>query len=57
MRWRIKQEVLDGKGQFMCGNKRCREKENLRTWEMNFAYIEHGEKKNALVKLRKKTHF
>ena len=24
----------------------------LRTWEVNFAYLEHGAKKNALVKLR-----
>ena len=24
----------------------------LRTWEVNFAYVEHGTKKNALVKLR-----
>lgn len=24
----------------------------LRTWEVNFAYVEHGAKKNALIKLR-----
>ena len=24
----------------------------LRTWEVNFAFLEHGAKKNALVKLR-----
>lgn len=24
----------------------------LRTWEVNFAYVEHGVKKNALIKLR-----
>ena len=28
------------------------QKEKLRTWEVNFAYKEDGEKKNALVKLR-----
>ena len=39
-------------GQFECGAKRCTEREGLRSWEVNFAYVEHGEKKNALVKLR-----
>ncbi|KAL7638213.1 UNVERIFIED_CONTAM: hypothetical protein RMT77_011838 [Armadillidium vulgare] len=52
MRWRTEAEVIDGKGQFTCGEKHCPEKENLRTWEMNFGYIEEGVKKNALVKLR-----
>ncbi|KAK7019391.1 hypothetical protein SK128_005873 [Halocaridina rubra] len=52
MRWRIEKEVISGKGQFACGEKRCIETEGLRTWEMNFAYNEHGAKKNALVKLR-----
>ncbi|KAK3595865.1 hypothetical protein CHS0354_014689 [Potamilus streckersoni] len=52
LRWRIKQEVFDGKGQFMCGNRKCKETEGLRSWEVNFAYVEHGQKKNALVKLR-----
>ncbi len=45
--------MVEGKGQFSCGNKRCDEKEGLRSWEVNFAYMEHGEKKNALVKLSK----
>ncbi|XP_071546200.1 protein FRA10AC1 homolog [Panulirus ornatus] len=52
MRWRIEREVLEGKGQFSCGEKRCKEKEGLRTWEMNFSYVEQSVKKNALVKLR-----
>ncbi|XP_037792492.1 protein FRA10AC1 homolog [Penaeus monodon] len=52
MRWRIEKEVIDGKGQFMCGEKRCSETEGLRTWEMNFGYVEQEVKKNALVKLR-----
>lgn len=52
MRWRVEQEVVNGKGQFSCGEKRCGEQEGLRTWEMNFAYTEQGTKKNALVKLR-----
>ncbi|XP_071570355.1 protein FRA10AC1 homolog [Temnothorax nylanderi] len=52
LRWRTEKEVIVGKGQFECGSKTCREKENLRSWELNFGYVEHGEKKNALVKLR-----
>ncbi|KAF5290895.1 hypothetical protein FQA39_LY14575 [Lamprigera yunnana] len=52
LRWRTEQEVILGKGQFICGNKMCLSKENLRTWEVNFAYMEQKEKKNALVKIR-----
>lgn len=52
LRWRIEKEVIDGKGQFICGNKSCTQKDGLRTWEVNFAYVEEGEKKNSLVKLR-----
>ncbi|XP_044154034.1 protein FRA10AC1 [Bufo gargarizans] len=51
-RWRVEKEVVSGKGQFFCGNKRCDEKEGLKSWEVNFGYEEHGEKRNALVKLR-----
>ncbi|XP_076419125.1 protein FRA10AC1 homolog isoform X2 [Peromyscus maniculatus bairdii] len=51
-RWRIEKEVISGKGQFCCGNKCCDEKEGLKSWEVNFGYVEHGEKRNALVKLR-----
>lgn len=52
LRWRIEKEVLTGKGQFICGDKRCSARDALKTWEVNFGYLEHGEKKNALVKLR-----
>ncbi|XP_065083823.1 protein FRA10AC1 [Ochlerotatus camptorhynchus] len=52
MRWRIEKEVLLGKGQFICGGRSCEERDGLRSWEVNFAYLEHGTKKNALVKLR-----
>uniref|UniRef100_A0A670HSF5 FRA10A associated CGG repeat 1 n=1 Tax=Podarcis muralis TaxID=64176 RepID=A0A670HSF5_PODMU len=51
-RWRHEKEVVSGKGQFSCGSKHCDEKEGLKSWEVNFGYVEHGEKKNALVKLR-----
>nr|CAG4649798.1 EOG090X0H59 [Scapholeberis mucronata] len=52
IRWRIEKEVVTGKGQFSCGEQHCSEKSHLRTWEVNFAYIEHGVKKNSLVKIR-----
>jgi len=40
------------KGQFTCGNKHCDAKEGLKSFEVNFQYVEAGERKNALVKLR-----
>ncbi len=52
MRWRTEQEVVLAKGQFVCGNKACDAVRKLRTWEVNFAYVEASEKKNALVKVR-----
>lgn len=52
LRWRTEQEVWDGKGQFCCGNKACGESEGLESFELLFAYVEHGESKQALVKLR-----
>lgn len=52
MRWRTEKEVISGKGQFECGNKKCTAREGLRSYEVNFAYSEAGESKQALVKLR-----
>jgi protein FRA10AC1 len=52
MRWRTEAEVVRGKGQFECGSKHCDVRKKLTTWEVNFSYVEHGEHKNALVKLR-----
>lgn len=52
MRWRTEPELVSGRGQFTCGEKHCSGRDGLRTWEVNFAYQEHGERKNALVKLR-----
>lgn len=52
-RWRTEKEVVEGKGQFICGQKKtCKEKEGLRTWEVNFGYVEAEQKKFALVKVR-----
>lgn len=52
MRWRVENEVISGKGQFVCGNKKCNEDKELKSWEVNFAYMEQQVKKNCLVKLR-----
>jgi len=52
LRWRTEQEVYLSKGQFICGNKNCDARDNLNSWEVNFKYVEDGEKKNTLVKLR-----
>ena len=62
MRWRTKAEVLAGTGQFSCGSLSCRQHNEivernktdhrgLQILELNFAYEEAGEKKNALVKV------
>ncbi|EEB17248.1 conserved hypothetical protein [Pediculus humanus corporis] len=51
LRWRTQQELINGKGQFSCGNKKCSDQNDLRTWEVNFGYMENNTKKNALVKL------
>lgn len=53
LRWRVEKEVVLGKGQFQCGAKQCNSDQGLKSWEVNFAYVEDNEKKNALVKLRK----
>lgn len=52
MRWRQEAEVVAGKGQFVCASKRCEERRKLRTWEVNFGYVEQQVKKNALIKCR-----
>ncbi|CAJ0957556.1 unnamed protein product, partial [Mesorhabditis belari] len=52
MRWRTEQEVKSGKGQFKCGSRKCERTEDLSSWEVNFSYVEEGQRKNALVKVR-----
>lgn len=44
--------MVTGKGQFTCGAKGCEERKDLASFEVNFVYIEAGERKQALVKLR-----
>ena len=52
LRWRTEREVFDGRGQFTCGNKACTAADGLQSFELLFAYDEHGERKQALVKVR-----
>jgi protein FRA10AC1 len=52
LRWRTEKEVVVGKGQFICASTRCDSTSRLNSWEVNFGYMEDGEKKNELVKVR-----
>ena len=52
LRWRTELEVVAGKGQFSCGSKHCDERAGLHSYELLFAYVEHGERKRCLVKVR-----
>ncbi|KAJ1616094.1 folate-sensitive fragile site protein Fra10Ac1-domain-containing protein [Pavlovales sp. CCMP2436] len=52
LRWRTEAEVVDGKGHFSCGNRKCSEAVGLCSYEVLFSYSERGEKHSALVKLR-----
>ncbi|KAI9323292.1 hypothetical protein BX666DRAFT_1873352 [Dichotomocladium elegans] len=52
LRWRTEREVIMGKGQFICASTRCEETNDLKSWEVNFGYVEDGHKKNELVKVR-----
>ena len=40
-------------GHFLCGNNLCEKEEDLKSWEVNFAHVEQGEKRNTRVKLSK----
>ncbi|KAG8213324.1 folate-sensitive fragile site protein Fra10Ac1-domain-containing protein [Butyriboletus roseoflavus] len=53
LRWRTESEVLDGTGETSCANARCERHRarSLSTLELPFAYEEHGEHKEALVKV------
>lgn len=51
-RWRTQAEVMSGKGQFSCGHKSCGSKIDLKSFEVDFKYLEDGRNKRALVKVR-----
>ncbi|KAF8060008.1 Fra10ac1 [Scenedesmus sp. PABB004] len=52
LRWRTVAEVRSGKGQFVCGARGCAAVGGLSAFEVNFAYAEAGQAKQALVKVR-----
>lgn len=52
MRWRIEKEVIIGKGEKICAEKKCPNTKDLETYELNFSYKEINEKKNSLVKVK-----
>ena len=58
MRWRTEKEVVDGKGQFSCGEVNCTStnlqfKRDLCSYEVPFSYVSRDGKKNTtLVKVR-----
>ena len=52
LRWRTEREVIVGKGQFVCAATDCEQREELRTFEVPFSYVEAGRQKQALVKCR-----
>lgn len=52
LRWRSHRETVQGKGQFACGAVDCDGRSGLASYELPFKYVEAGEKKMALVKVR-----
>jgi protein FRA10AC1 len=42
MRWRTKEEVVNGKGDTICANKACSDYKDLTSWEVNFKYQEES---------------
>ncbi|KAK5575121.1 hypothetical protein RB653_010377 [Dictyostelium firmibasis] len=57
LRWRIESEVISGRGQFTCSNKKCEsssvnsKSNELKSFEVPFSYSESNENKIALVKV------
>ena len=49
--WRTDQQVISGKGQFVCGNVDCDAMEGLKEFEMEFGYKENEQQKLELVKI------
>ena len=52
MRWRLEREVIDGKGETVCGATGCNERRTLESYELPFCYEEAGARKVELVKAR-----
>ena len=52
LRWRMEKEVIGGKGQFSCGATNCDSCDELHSYELPFQYVEDGQRKSELVKVR-----
>jgi len=52
LRWRTSDEVISGKGQFVCAAKKCSIKVELHSYEVPFRYKEDSVDKLELVKVR-----
>jgi len=52
LRWLNQTEVLQGKGYSYCAATDCDSAEELKAFEVPFTYVENGEKKATLVKVR-----
>ncbi|EEQ98903.1 Protein FRA10AC1, putative [Perkinsus marinus ATCC 50983] len=50
--WQFEQVVAIITGLNGCANMRCNSTQHLRTFEVDFSYKEHGERKRELVKVR-----
>lgn len=51
LRWRTKDEVVNGKGSVVCGSLAC-SNHAVNTLEVPFRYLEHGVEKTELVKVK-----
>ncbi|KAG2388158.1 hypothetical protein C9374_001008 [Naegleria lovaniensis] len=51
LRWRNEKEVLEGKGNTVCGNVACSATNELESSLLNFSYREHNTPKQCLVKV------
>ncbi|KAG5539059.1 hypothetical protein RHGRI_019573 [Rhododendron griersonianum] len=49
LRWRVEKEVISGKGQFVCGNKHCNEKDGLASYEENEFIFHHERNERQLL--------
>ncbi|CAG8693546.1 2517_t:CDS:2, partial [Racocetra fulgida] len=56
LRWRTEKEVIIGKGQLTCASTRCSEKVDLKSWEVNFAYVEDDSERNKHEKRKRKSY-
>lgn len=50
--WRRQRDTRVARGQFSCGCLGCESRDALESYELNFAFVEAGERRAALVKVR-----